>query len=208
VPVILQECCVSSWFQWLLNPPGLRKAALQVTVEVLMLPDRNEVDDIPLVINDVGDEPLVVLGLEFLHPNISKRTTLPVASVWILENLCLHFVKPADNGWREAFAIFVVTWGGEPRIRHLPPSPLYGLSEPRFNFSCPFQDLLDQLERQIGVILGDHGQLDVSACLLAQRPMLPLSPRCELALQTLVNPQIQCHHHSASSDPSPRPQES
>ena len=88
-----------------LFPVALHKAALQVTVEVLMLPDRNEVNDIPLVINDVGNEPLVLLGLEFLHPNVSKRTTLPVASVWILENLCLHFVKPADNGWREAFLL-------------------------------------------------------------------------------------------------------
>src|SRR5437879_8898539 len=142
---MLQECCVSSWFQWLLNPPAWRKAALQVTVEVLMLPDRNEVDDIPLVINDVGDEPLVVLGLEFLHPNMSKRTTLPVAAVWILEDLCLHFVKPADNRWREAFAIFVVTWGGEPRVRHLPQSLLSGLNEHRFNFSFHLHALLQQV---------------------------------------------------------------
>ncbi len=168
--------------------------ALQVAVEILVLSDRDEIYNVPLVVDDVSDEPLVILGLEFFPPDLAQSPALPVSSVGVLEDLRLHFVEPVNDGWREAFAIFVVTWSGEPGIWHLPPPPLDGLGKPRLDLGRPLQDLLNELERQIRIVLSDHRQFDVSARLLAERSMLPFSPRGELALQGLVHAQIQRHH--------------
>jgi hypothetical protein len=127
----------------LLHLPTPLKMALQVAVEILVLSDRDEINNVPLVVDDVCDEPLVVLGLEFFHPDLAQGPALPVSSVGVLKDLRLHFVEPVNDGWREAFAILVVTWSGEPGIWHLPPPPLDGLGKPRLDLGRPFQDLLN-----------------------------------------------------------------
>lgn len=111
--------------------------ALRVAVEILMLSDCDEIHNIPLIVDDVCDEPLVILVLEFLDPDLAQSPPLPVSPVGVLEDLRLHFVEPVNDGWREAFAIFVVAGGGEPGIWHLPPPPLDGLGKPRLDLGRP-----------------------------------------------------------------------
>ncbi len=134
-------------FDRLLHLSTPLKTTLQVSVEVLMLPDRNEVDDVSLVINNVSYEPLVVLCFELLHPNMTESTTLPISAVRIVEDMRLHLVEPVNDGGREALTIFVVARRSKPCVWHLPASPLHRFSEPGLDLGRTFQDLLDELER-------------------------------------------------------------
>ncbi len=121
----------------LLHSPTPLKTSLQIAVEILVLSDRHEIHNVPLIVDGVGDEPLVILGLEFFHPDLAQSPTLPVSPVGILEDLRLHFVEPLNDGLREALAIFVVAWCGEPGIWHLPPAPLDRLGKPRLDLGRP-----------------------------------------------------------------------
>jgi len=135
-----------------------------------------------------------MLGFELFHPDLTQRAALPISPVGILEDLRLHFVEPVNHRRREAPAILIVAWSGEPGVWQLPPPPRDRLSQPRLDLGRPRQDLLDEPERQIRIVFGDHGQLDVPARLLAEGSMLPFRPRGKLALQCLVYAQIEWYH--------------
>jgi hypothetical protein len=117
---------------------------LHVAVEILMLTDRNEIYDVPLIVYGIGNEPLVTLCLEFFHPDLTQRSSLAVSSMGVLEDLRLDFVEPANDRRCEPFAIFVVAWSSEPCVRHLPPPPLDGLGKSCLDLSRPLQDLLNE----------------------------------------------------------------
>jgi hypothetical protein len=167
---------------------------LHVAVKILMLTDRNEIDDVPLNVDGICHEPLVILCLEFFHPDLTQRPSLAVSPMGILEYLRLDFVEPVNDCRREPLAIFVVAWSSEPCVWQLPPAPLDGLGKSCLDLSRPLQDLPNEPKGKIWIVLGDHGQFDVSAGLFAQWPMLPFSARRELALQVVVHPKIQRHH--------------
>lgn len=120
---------------------------MHVAVKILMLTDRNEIYDVALIVDGICDEPLIILCLEFFHPDLAQRPSLTVPSVGVLEDLRLDFVEPVDDRRRKPFAIFVVAWSSEPCVWHLPPSPLDGFGQPCLNLSCPFQDLLNEPKR-------------------------------------------------------------
>ena len=144
-------------FERLLHLPTPFKMSLQVAVEVLVLSNRDKIYNVPPVVDSVCNEPLVILGLESLHPDMAQSPSFPVSPVGVLEDLSLHFVEPVNDCRHEAFAIFVVAWSSETGIRHLPPSPLDGLGKPCLDLGCPLQNFLNKLEREIRIILSDHG---------------------------------------------------
>ncbi len=117
---------------------------MHVAVEILMLTDRNEIYDVPLIVDGICNEPLVILRLEFFHPDLTQRSSLAVSPMRVLEDLRLDFVEPVNDCRREPFAIFVVAWRSEPRVWHLPPPPLDGLGKSCLKLSHPLQDLLNE----------------------------------------------------------------
>jgi len=82
----------------------------QVTVEIFVLADRKKPDSAGSVKESVGHQPLIVLGFEFLYPNVSQGASLPVTSVGILENARLYFVELLKNSRREALSVAAVAW--------------------------------------------------------------------------------------------------
>jgi len=161
--------------------------ALQVAVEILVLSDRDEIHNVSPFFDDICDEPLIILGLEFFHPDLTQRPALPISPMRILEDLRLHFVEPMNNCRREALTILIVAWSGESGIWQLPPPPRDRLSKACLDLGRPRQDLFDESERQIRIVFCDHGQLDVPACLLAEGSMLSFRPRGKSALQCLAH---------------------
>ncbi|HKV46320.1 MAG TPA: hypothetical protein VJT32_16855 [bacterium] len=117
---------------------------MHVAVKILMLTDRDEIYNVPLIVDGICNEPLVILCLEFFHPDLTQRPSLAVSPMGVLEDLRLDIVEPVNDSRRESVAIFVVAWGSEPWVWQLPPPPLDGLGQSCLDLSRPLQDLLNE----------------------------------------------------------------
>ncbi len=131
-------------FQRLLDLATSADIPLHIAVEILMLTDCNEIYDVPLIVDGICNEPLVILCLKFFHPDLAQRPSLAVSPMRVLEDLRLDSVEPANDRRLEPFAIFTVAWRSKPRVWHLPPPPLHGLGKSFLNLSRPLQDLLNE----------------------------------------------------------------
>jgi hypothetical protein len=82
----------------------------QVAVEIFVLANRKKSDSAGSFKKSVGHQPLIVLGFEFLYPNVSQGASFSVTAVGILENARLYFVEPRKNSRRGALSVAAVAW--------------------------------------------------------------------------------------------------
>ncbi len=61
----------------------------EIPVEILVLADSVKYDDVVARADFVGHKPLVIFGLELLHPGPPEGWPLPIPSVWVLDDLTL-----------------------------------------------------------------------------------------------------------------------
>ena len=117
---------------------------MHVAVKILMLTDRNKIYNVPLIVDGICNEPLVILCLEFFRPDLTQSPAFAVSPMGVLEDLRLDIVEPVNDSGREPFAIFIVSWSSEPCVWQLLPPPLDGLGKSCLDLSRPLQDLLNE----------------------------------------------------------------